>query len=368
MKEQNIDRILEKHKKGIATPEEVNILNSYYLYIAKNSKSTIDDRTIQESLQEIELRLFPKEIKRFPIYRYAAVIAIFIVIGMIVYNYRNIEKSEANKTTVTEPLAQFTPGHSQAIITLPDGQEVNIDHQDKIINKNGEILLGATNINSKQLIANQFVSVKTPFGGQFQIELEDGSKVWLNSGSKITYPAKFSDQNRTVSLEGEAYFEVARNPTKPFIVKASKDEIHVLGTGFNVQSYKDDINPVTTLVHGKVKVLRTNNGKNESLILKPGERTVSDAALQKTYADINTIIGWKDGVFRFKRSPLENIVKQLERWYDIEFILDSRSSESKLITGEIPRDVKLSDVMEILSYFNIKAELKDHKVHLSVTK
>src|SRR5690606_21350349 len=166
-------------------------------------------------------------------------------------------------------------------------------------------------------------------------------------------PTQFGADNREVELLGEAYFEVSPNPSKPFLVHANDQQIKVLGTGFNIRAYPD--NPtMTTLAHGKVRIEQKNATTGYSVTLKPGEQVVSaQSGLQHQNADVEQIIAWKNGVFSYKKSNLQAITTELERWYDVEFVFENRSIPTKQITGEISRNVNLYDIVEILAYFEI---------------
>ncbi|MGB3063886.1 FecR family protein [Sphingobacterium thalpophilum] len=366
MEKETIQELFQKYKAGTASPEELRIIHSFYLHKAKRSSTALDDQFVQEQLNAMERNLFPQNTKHISIWKYAAAAIVILSAAFGLYQYTQ-QHAENEAQQATELLAAIKPGHDQATLRLPNGEVIALDQQDKLINKDGVVQLNIGNIDLSKAGGNQLITLETPRGGQFQVQLEDGTNVWLNAGSTISYPAKFVGNERSVFLKGEAYFEVAHNAKKPFKVNVGNDEIQVLGTGFNIQSYADNATPITTLVHGKVKVTRKNK-LQQSLILQPGQQTLPQADLQKANTDISGITAWKNGLFSFRRSSVKNIVRELERWYNIDFVVDQTAAENRLITGEIPRNVNLDDVMQILSYFDIKGHVKNNKVYLTIKK
>lgn len=365
MDKDKLQELLKKYRAGTASAEEIRIIYSFYVHKAKRPAHALDEQGLDKHLDSLAKRLFPKTIKRFTIWKYVAAAAILICSSITIYPYLQRSLTEENKQASSRLFATIKPGHDQATLRLSDGRIIALGEQDKLINTNGTLKFGQ-DVLDLQANQNQLITLETPQGGQFQVQLEDGTKIWLNAGSTVTYPAKFSSQERLVTLKGEAYFEVAHNPNKPFKVHVNHDEIQVLGTGFNIQSYKENLTPVTTLIHGKVKVIRKTNVQDQSLILEPGQQTVANTNLQKAKIDINGIVAWKNGLFSFKRSSVKTIVSQLERWYNIEFVVDQAIAENRLITGEIPRNVNLDDVMQILAYFDIQGQMKNNKVYLTM--
>ena len=191
-------------------------------------------------------------------------------------------------------------------------------------------------------------TISTPRGGQYQLVLADGSKVWLNAASTLRFPATFSGTERKVELTGEGYFEVAKNATMPFKVGLENGvEVEVLGTHFNVMSYSDEEQVKTTLVEGKVKVL---NGEN-NVMLRPNQQakfTKSNKSLVVDKdADVNKAIAWKNGLFDFDNDAITDIMRQLARWYDVE-IQYSGNIVAQFYTGSIRRQVNISQVLFML--------------------
>lgn len=189
-------------------------------------------------------------------------------------------------------------------------------------------------------------TLSTPKGTTFKVVLDDGTKVWLNAASSISYPSVFRDKERTVSVSGEAFFEVAHDPAKPFIVQAGAHSIQVLGTSFNLQAYDDEPSIVTTLITGSLRVYASES----SLLLKPNQqsqwsRTGSIRLTQNP--DIGQAVAWRQGHFRFHQTELRTIMRQLARWYDLEVIFEA-GWKTQYFGGVISKENKLSTVLDML--------------------
>lgn len=245
------------------------------------------------------------------------------------------------------------PGGNKAILTLADGSVIILeDSKNGVLAQQGntEVLKtdGKLAYNVSQSSANKpmFNTISTQRGGQYQVVLPDGSKVWLNSVSSLRFPTFFNGNQRRVEITGEAYFEVAQNKEIPFVVSVNGAEIEVLGTHFNVNAYSDESIIRTTLLEGSVKFAKDGN----VAILNPGQQ--SQLSLNGNLKTINNVevenvIAWKNGFFLFEASDFKTVSKQLSKWYDVEFIYDREIED--LFYGKIPRNTKLSDLLTALS-------------------
>jgi len=249
----------------------------------------------------------------------------------------------------------ITPGATGAILTLADGSTVQLDSlgNQEIISQGG----------SKVVIRNRSLSyqkndaaapttagtarntISTPRGKQFQLLLPDGTKVWLNAGSSLSYPVAFNGKERRVDITGEAYFEVAPDPQQPFKVKIGAGaEIEVLGTHFNVNAYPDEPQIKTTLLEGSVKISAASAAK----ILKPGyQASMKDGEIQVKAVDVEEATAWKNGLFIFADTDIETVMRQLGRWYDIEVVIDPAVRKRQL-TGEVYRSYTLQQALTVL--------------------
>jgi transmembrane sensor len=250
------------------------------------------------------------------------------------------------------------PGTNKAILSLSDGSQIVLDSAyngtlsvqgyAKVL-KTGSGQLSYTlavdprlSMDKSPLLLN---TVSTPRGGQYQLTMTDGTRVWLNAASSLRFPAWFSNTERKVELRGEAYFEVAHDPSKPFRVEVNGMEIEVTGTHFNVEAYDDENSIKTTLLQGAVTV----NKNYKTLLLKPGEQALLNKhgviSLAKN-PDITEVVAWKNGIFHFNVTGIEAIMGQVARWYDVDIVYETRIPDS--FVAEIPRDVPVSELLNLL--------------------
>jgi ferric-dicitrate binding protein FerR (iron transport regulator) len=304
-------------------------------------------------------------------FRYAAAAIIFCMLSISVYflfkpkpeyqisKTENVQ-SDKNKNDVG-------PGTNKAILTLANGSSIILDSaangtlttqgNSKILKLNGMLSYSALKNKPSEVLYN---TISTPRGGQYQLMLSDGSKVWLNAASSLRFPASFAGKERKVELLGEAYFEVAKNAAMPFKVKVNGMEVEVLGTHFNINSYENESTVRTTLLEGSVKI----NKNNSSSLLKPGQQAqVNKAGEIKIInnVDVEEAIAWKEGKFQFDRADIHDIMRQLARWYDVD--VEYKGSVSSHFGGTISRDVNLSQVLNMLHLTGeVKFQIEDRKV------
>ncbi|HVW60859.1 MAG TPA: FecR domain-containing protein [Puia sp.] len=271
--------------------------------------------------------------------------------GLYLWNARKPHQAAAGAPPVAMSHSDLLPGGNKATLLLGDGSMVNLGAA-----KNGVIRKVAGTLIDKQdgqlrynvaaaHPAPEMNTIQTPRGGQYQVILPDGTKVWLNAASSLAYPTAFTGADRAVKLNGEAYFEVADNKDKPFKVMAGNMEINVLGTHFNVMAYEDENAIKTTLLEGSVKV---TNGKISHL-LKPGQEGRVDrqsGAFRLLEADANEAVAWKNGVFQFGGASIESVMREIVRWYDVDVEYQGRTNEH--FRGTISRSVNASEVFKML--------------------
>lgn len=258
------------------------------------------------------------------------------------------------------------------IISLNDIEEGNVVEQGGVtIMKEEDGLLTYT-IDPLTVPSDEFRfnTISTPKGGQYKIVLFDGTKVWLNAASSLTYPTVFSGDERKVVLKGEGYFEVAKNEDVPFKVQTDRQEIVVLGTHFNVNSYEDEGVTKTTLLEGSVRVTSVSfdtekeaiaGFQGASVLLKPGQQAnlLGNNEINISTVDANKGIAWKKGIFSFNDSNIEAVILEFSRWYNVDIEFKGRYPDIKL-WGEIDRNVNIEEAMEILKYFDLKFKVVQH--------
>jgi len=287
--------------------------------------------------------------------RWVAAAAVLLLVAMGWYwasNYRT-----TNRVSPATTIAVIAPGKQGAILTLADNSQVSLDTiQNSVVALQGgvtaRVLNGALVYEGKgsEIVYN---TMSTPKGRQFQLTLPDGSKVWLNAASSIRYPVLFASNERKVSITGEAYFEVAKGTT-PFIVGADgRADIKVLGTAFNVNSYANEQSLDVTLVNGAVVVAHGQ----QNLQLKPGQQAQVTSDLQfKKDVDIDKVVAWKNGIFNFEDMQLDQVMRQLERWYDIEVVYEG-AVPNIVFEGKISKGMSLQELLETLKLSNVKYRL-----------
>ncbi|WP_184541983.1 FecR family protein [Mucilaginibacter sp. FT3.2] len=308
--------------------------------------------------------------------KFAAAAAILIFISAGVYFY-------LNKEGVKPPLAQMAvkqlqndilPGGNKAVLTLGNGKKIELDDV-----KNGIVARqnGTATIKTKsgQLVSrvesgNKFAeelpvsynTITTARGGQYQVILPDGSKVWLNAASSLKYPTAFKGSERNVELTGEAYFEVAKNAAMPFYVKSAGQTVKVLGTHFNINAYEDERVIKTTLLEGSIQIAY----QQVKALIKPGETAritlgLANKIMVDEDLDTGDAVAWKDGYFQFNHSDIQTVMRQISRWYDVTVIYKG-TVPSKDFGGAIQRNLSLSQVLHILEKSQLHFIIKGKEV------
>lgn len=302
------------------------------------------------------------------ILKYAALLVGILALG---YFGREILSHKSGEPAITTTNT-IKPGTHKAILTLDDGSEVILEHGEKFKSQNSEsdgseIIYKSEN-HSTSSIAFNYLSV--PRGGKFSMLLADGTKVWLNSESKLKYPVDFEEgETRNVELiYGEAYFEVSpasQNNNSKFIVKTQNQEVEVLGTEFNIKAYREDRLILTTLLEGEVAVNTANNSQK----LLPNQQSILNLNSNKLavqQVDARSEVAWKRGVFSFKSKSLKEIVKILSRWYDVDFVFARPEMENIKFNGVLKKDQKIEKILKIIedTKFINSYEIKDKSILL----
>lgn len=382
MTESQLTLLIKKYLSGEANEEERAQIEQWYesfdasrIEFAEGNAEAMNESTIRslEAIKEKieqqqrestqEMRLLKPEQKPHHWWRVAAAAAIFILLSGGAYfllNNKQFNKEQAN--VVVPPVKKdFKPGGNKAVLTLGNGQKIILDSMNKgLLSMQGNTKV--IKLNNGQLAYNTeqkakskkqkalYNTITTPRGGQYEIVLPDGSKVWLNAASSLRFPTVFVGKKREVEMTGEAYFEISSLSPKgklkmPFIVKVNGMEVQVLGTHFNVNAYDDETTTKTTLLKGAVKVIKGNS----TLLLKPGQeaRVKQNGQMQLVKdANVNEAIAWKNNLFWFENDDIYSVMRQLSRWYDVDIKIQGNIPD--LFTGSIPRNLTFSKVFEVL--------------------
>lgn len=365
--------------KKMEVTEAVTILETISLAKSDWPDSEKVKQSLKEALQRIESgnKRQPKG-KIITVQKYWWVAAsVLIAIALSAYFLiKNREEGRIQSFAKQEnPVnMEIAPGGNKAILTLADGTQVVLDSANNgAISNQGNITV--IKLSDGQLAYNaaggatsnatvQYNTIATPRGGQYQLVLMDGTKVWLNASSSLKFPTAFNGKERKVELTGEGYFEVAKDKSKPFYVSTEGMNIKVLGTHFNVNAYSDEEAIKTTLLEGSVEV----NTSGQIAKLKPGQQAklqTSGARLQTiSNVDLSQVIAWKNGFFSFNDASIQTIMKQFANWYDIDVSYQGKMSEARY-SGKVQRNMSLQKVLEVLSFTDINIKLIGKKVVVS---
>ncbi|NHA02363.1 FecR family protein [Mucilaginibacter sp. HC2] len=302
----------------------------------------------------------------------AAACFLLLTGGVLYFSHQNKPKTDASQLMASRKTL-IVPGSNKAFLTMANGKiillsnasngvlaKTNSGNISKI--RNGQIVYnttGAGKINDGQSIGDNILT--TPKGGEYEVVLPDGTKVWLNAASSLNYPVAFTGNDRQIKLIGEAYFEVAKNKDKPFYVNINNVQVRVLGTHFNVEAYNDDENIKTTLLEGSVQISKNNTHS----ILAPGQQAVinkNSNNIVVSTADIDDAMAWKNGYFIFDHDNIQGIMKKVSRWYDVDVTYQGNFTDLKF-GGTFYRSKSVEELLQHLeSVGNIHFAIKGRRI------
>jgi transmembrane sensor len=381
----NISALIEKYQSGTATPEELRQLNEWYHSfdddLVEVAAENAEDQQIKERIKHRLMQTIqqPVQKKQWGKWRIPAAASIFLIAASAIYFLflqPSSPKQNAAQKNIVSPVLNndVAPGGNKALLTLADGSTIILDSvTNGVISTQGNIAvqkldngLLAYTINGKTVTENDeafYNTITTPRGGQYQITLSDGTKVWLNAASSIRFPVVFKGTERRVTVTGETYFEVAHNSAMPFKIKVVSSEVEVIGTHFNINAYDDEASIKTTLLEGKVKVsVPAIDGAGTARFLSPGQQSSvnknGNINIQNS-VDTEEAVAWKNGRFQFKSADLKSILRQIARWYDVE--VQYKGNVDLHFSGQLTRSDNVSKVFEKLKLtgeVNFKVEGK----------
>lgn len=313
-------------------------------------KATIENEIHALLEQEIRPKKRPATRTLITVLSAAAALTGLVILLSSIYHTHTLLPPAASKTLAANIV---TPGSNKALLTLADGSTITLDsaRAGSLTTKNGvtikQVQNGLIEYNDKTgTNATSWSTISTPTGGQYQIVLEDGTKAWLNATSSLRFPTTFRNNERTVEISGEVYFEIAKDESKPFKVNFNGNTITVLGTHFNVMAYKDEATSKVTLLQGAVKV---NNQSGEQL-LRPGMQALlrdSGSQITTCKANLEETIAWKNGYFTFDHENIQSIMRKLARWYDVKVNYQGDMT-GKIFSGTVSRFDNISDVLSMI--------------------
>jgi ferric-dicitrate binding protein FerR (iron transport regulator) len=327
----------------------------------------VNDERADEILS-ILLQSAPRKARRsklIVIARWAA--AVIVPVGVAMLYFLNPSSRPATDLKAVATVADIPPATQGAVLTLGDGRRLTLDSAQKgmLANQGGtQVLLSHGTVAYDDHSANtvSYNTLSTPKGKLFHLVLPDGSELWLNAASSVTFPTSFSGTERSVTLKGEAYFDIRPDAAKPFLVKlANNATVQVLGTAFNVNAYENEQAITTTLINGRVRVL---DGGNKSRILQPGDQaSIGHPAggIQLSRADTAQVLAWKNGIFNFENADIQTVMKQLERWYNIE-VLYENGVPAMTFGGKMDRNLSLSNIIRMLEISKVHCRLEGKRL------
>jgi hypothetical protein len=347
-------RLLKKYSSGKADSQEQLFVERYYDYFENNIEGIVD-KLSDEDKQATELRMFfriKEKVDESPVvpihslWKKIAVAAILLLVASTAFLFI---KTGSQKNAAKLAHHDVAPATNGAILTLANGQTIVLDSL-----SDGVVSQGITMKNRG--LSYQFGSLTgtntlvTPKGRTFQVTLSDGTDVWLNAGSSITYPVSFSaNEARVVEMTGECYFEVKHNASQPFKVKVGREVVEDIGTHFNIKAYEEEGPVKATLLDGAVKI--------REVVLRPGEQ-FADGKVKTV--DTDKVMAWKNGYFSFDDVYVTDVMKQLERWYDVTFEFKGKIT-SERFSGEINRNIPLSALLKELERPGLHFQYKEDR-------
>lgn len=365
---------MDKYNEGMASPAEAALLQYWFIHEASREEVSMQEKELQQVMMNMRKNIVaqtkPKVIKLWP--RIAAVATAMVAVTLSVWLYYS---NDTISRTESEAGSKYTndvaPGKNRATLTFADGKIINLSDA-----KTGLIIAAnSLKYNDSSLVqgsvkgspgdhkkgrggadSGQLLVASTPRGGTYQVTLADNTKVWLNADSKLEFSSEFeSKAKRIVKLIGEAYFEVAKNKTKPFIVESNGQRVEVLGTHFNINAYADEGIVKTTLLEGAVSVLSLSykgNGAGAGVILKPNQQSVVSRAkpIALKNIDAGDVVAWKNGLFSYNNTTLGEVLRQAARWYDVTLTYEDDALKKKMLSGAVTRYDNISGLLNAISY------------------
>lgn len=376
MFEKDTTGLLKRYHDGNVTAHEKAVVEQWYLnnHAVNEMADHVDlESAQQKSLKALMNQISPSKTLKLG-YKIAAAASIILALGTGIYFFKiNPRKpSVLSSFQGANSKNDISPGTNGATLTLADGRKIKLSAADngRLANEAG---ISITKTADGQLIyrvepsstpqktmvggneaAYSFNTLSTSNGERYQVVLPDQTKVWLNASSSIKYPYSFAgSKDRHVTLIGEAYFEVAKMKT-PFLVSTKNQTIEVLGTHFNINSYENEPTTKTTLLEGSVRVSlplapRGGISSTTTALLKPGQQSIkANDNIKVVYADTEQETAWKNGQFYFKNEPLQAVMRQISRWYNVEVVYHKEVSDQVILGGWISRSKKLSAVLNLI--------------------
>ena len=374
MDSKEIQILVEKFIENSASSDEEDALMSWYRSANEQELEWLSEYAGERELTRLQMltkinrEIGHSQVRRLS-WRWIAAASVLLILSTGGYFalYRDTQHVKIAKVQTHD----IAPGHNQATLTLANGQKIiltkrmsgNLAKQgNMLIQINNHSALAYTGSAASDDSPIQYNTMSTAKGEQspFPLVLADGTKVWLNAQSSITFPTTFHGNERVVKIEGEAYFEVVHNSSKPFKVQANGQTIEDIGTHFNVNAYVDEPVIKTTLIEGSVRIIKGT----KTAIINPGQQAITRVGnnlITVENADSEDAIAWKSGLFSFRKSDIQAVMRQLSRWYNVDIIYEGQIPH-RLFNGEIHRNLNASNVLKVLSFYKVNFRIDGQKI------
>lgn len=391
--QQRLAYLLDVYTSGRASEDEINELLDWVDNHEDPAEPApnVDWEALFQRIQDENSAAPLTPIRRIPWLRAIAAASLLLIASAVfLHKYNNTASKPivaAKPQPSPSPEIDVPPGTDGAILTLANGQKIVLDSagngalttqgNTSLHNEHGRLsyISSGTRPGEGQVGAQPgevlYNTITTTRGKQYQLNLSDGSRVWLNASSSIKFPTAFNTTTRTVEVNGEAYFEIRSDATRPFkVVLSDGEEIQVLGTHFNVNAYDDEALTRTTLLEGSIKIVTQAAGaQRQSRLLQPGDQAQvahnNGANIRVTpNTDLEETIAWKEGLFLMKKADVSYIMRQIARWYDVEVVYKGGAPAGR-ISGDIPRNMSLSKVLEVMELSGVHFTVEGKKVIVS---
>lgn len=374
MEKNEIQELIRKYLSGECSPKERDLISRWYaeeLHKREKEVNMEDPQKIKREIWQKVIKNRPqlKEQKKQKIFWIPAA-AILLIGFLIAYQLHRLSAPNNSSVEWVDKDSKIVPGGNEAVLILENGKQYYLSNEAEgildeekswVIRKPKEGLVSFESRSPATSLSVLTNRIETPKGGMYQLILPDGSKAWLNSASSISFPSNFSQKERRISVSGEVYLEVEKDPKRPFRVETPYQNIEVLGTKFNINAYEDEPYTRTSLLEGSVKV----QGAEKQVVLQQGfeMRTSKEGEDKVDKADLEAILAWKDGLFQFDRVELDVLMRQLGRWYDVEVEYVGTYPQDEFV-GKIERSEDIHNILDILKAGEVNVTLKGRKLQV----